>query len=231
VEKLISKDYADEVRQAILDLQATPSSELGQKQWMPEGNETTHYSIIDKWGNAVSVTYTLNSFFGAKVIADHTGFFLNNEMDDFAIKPGSPNQFGLVEGEKNAIAAGKRPLSSMVPTIITKNKKVAMIIGSPGGPRIITATLLAIINVLDYRMNIQDAVNAPRFHHQWMPDTIYVESNTFSQNTQQELIDMGYQLTTNPEWGAVEAIYIHPDTKIIDGANDRRKSAGAAVGN
>lgn len=231
VEKLISKDYAEQVRQKILDLQASPSRELNHAEKSEEeGLHTTHYSIMDQNGNAISVTYTLNSFFGAKVIAGKTGFFLNNEMDDFAVKAGSRNKFGLIQGNKNTIAPGKRPLSSMTPTIITKNKRVVMIVGSPGGPRIITSTLLTILNVLDYGMNIQEAVNAPRFHHQWLPDTIYAEPHTFSNAAIQELTDMGYHITPNPAWGAVEAIFIHMDNKKIEGANDIRRPAGKAAG-
>ncbi len=229
VEQLISKDYADQIREKILDNQATPSSDLSGKPPLQESTETTHYSIVDSFGNAVSVTYTLNAMFGAKVIAGETGFFLNDEMDDFTAKPGVVNQFGLTQGEANAIAPGKRPLSSMTPTIILKGKKIIMVVGSRGGPRIITSTLEAILNTLVYGMTIQQAVNAPRFHHQWMPDTIYVEPNTFSASTKDALSEMGYQLTLSEPWGAVEAIYINPKTNKIEGANDNRQPQGAAV--
>lgn len=230
INKLISKEYAEEVRRRILDTQATPSIELNEMTKSKEGVNTTHYSIIDKYGNAISVTYTLNSYFGAKVIAGNTGFFLNNEMDDFSAKVGGNNKFGLVEGNNNSIAAGKRPLSSMAPTIVMKGKKVVMILGSPGGPRIITSTLETILNALDYKMNIQEAVNAPRFHHQWLPDTIYVEPKTFDTSTMQKLVEMGYHITPNPSWSAVEAIYINPKNGVIYGANDIRRPAGKAVG-
>jgi gamma-glutamyltranspeptidase/glutathione hydrolase len=230
VSQLISKDYADQLRQRILDVKATPSSELGEKPAAQEGVNTTHYSVMDAKGNAVSVTYTLNSFFGAKVIAGKTGFFLNNEMDDFAIKSGSANQFGLVQREKNAIQPGKQPLSSMAPTIITLDKKVVMVLGSPGGSRIITSTLLTILNTLDYGMKIQDAVDAPRFHHQWLPDVIEMEPQAFSTEAINELETMGYSFNSVNSWGAVEAIYVDPKTKMIYGANDRRRSAGKAVG-
>lgn len=230
VEHLISKDYSDQIEQRILDVRATPSSELSDKQPSHEGVNTTHYSVVDKWGNAVAVTYTLNSFFGAGVIAGKTGFLLNDEMDDFSAKPGEKNQFGLVEGEKNKIEPGKRPLSSMTPTIVMKNKKVVMVVGSPGGPRIITSTLLTMLNVLDYGLNIQAAVNAARFHHQWLPDTIEIEPHDFSKSAMSQLKNMGYRFSPHEPWGAVEAIYIDPVTKVMYGANDKRRPAGKAVG-
>jgi gamma-glutamyltranspeptidase/glutathione hydrolase len=144
-----------------------------------EKPETTHYSVIDKDGNAVAVTYTINGLFGAGVIAGDTGFFLNNEMDDFTTAPGKPNLFGLVQGPRNAIAPGKRPLSSMSPTIITRDGKPVMVLGSPGGARIITITLETILNLVDYGMELQEAVDAPRFHHQWLPDTLQAEPGSF----------------------------------------------------
>jgi gamma-glutamyltranspeptidase/glutathione hydrolase len=167
VVRLISKDYAKQQHQQIPIDQATPSNELPAKTAEHEGNHTTHYSIIDKQGNAVAVTYTLNSWFGAKVIAGDTGFLLNDEMDDFSSKSGNANQFKLVQGSANRIQPGKRALSSMAPTIVTKGDQVFMVLGSRGGPRIITATLQTILNVIDYDMNIQAAVDAPRFHQQW----------------------------------------------------------------
>lgn len=230
IDVLTSKDYADQIERRILDVRATPSSELGDKPVSHEGENTTHFSVIDRWGNAVSVTYTLNSFYGAKVIAGHTGFFLNSEMDDFTSKPGEKNQFGLIQGDKNKIEGGKRPLSSMTPTIIMKNKKVVMVVGSPGGPRIITSTLLTILNVLDYGLPIQDAVNAPRYHHQWLPDTIEIEPQVFTLGVMNKLKNMGYHFTPHEPWGAVEAIYVNPVTKLVYGGNDKRRPAGKAVG-
>lgn len=230
VQQLISKKYAAEIRAHIHSAHPTPSDQLHHGALSTEGVQTTHYSVIDKKGNAVSVTYTLNSYFGAQVIAANTGFFLNNEMDDFAVKPNAKNQFGLVQGIKNDIQPGKRPLSSMTPTIITKDNQVVMIVGSPGGPRIITSTLLTILNVLDYGMNIQDAVDAPRFHHQWLPDSIDVEPSAFSPAVTSKLKQMGYRFTPRETWGAVEAIYIDPKTKVINGANDNRRPAGKAIG-
>lgn len=194
-----------------------------------ESSQTTHYSIVDQFGNAVSLTYTLNGFFGAKIIADHTGFFLNNEMDDFTIKLGEKNQFGLVQGKNNLIEPGKQPLSSMTPTIVTKDNQLVMVLGSPGGPKIISAVLETILNVIDYKMNIQEAVNAPRFHFQGIPNVVEMESKTFTQSTIQKLESMGYHFITKKPWGAVEAIYLDHHADQMFGANDRRRPAGAAV--
>lgn len=216
VEKLISKEYAAQIRNQIT-IDATQTT---------EGVNTTHYSVIDKFGNAVAVTYTLNSFFGAGIIANNTGFFLNNEMDDFTTQPGRTNQFGLVQGEKNAIQPGKRPLSSMTPTIILKDQNVVLVVGSPGGPRITTATLQTILNVLDYGLTIQDAVNAPRFHNQGLPNTIEVEPFAISSYSRVKLFAEGYRFVNHDYWGAVEAIYVDPKTRITYGANDIRRSAG-----
>lgn len=193
----------------------------------PEGLQTTHYSIVDKKGNAIAVTYTLNSFFGAGVIAGHTGFLLNNEMDDFTTRPGLPNQFGLIQGKYNLIEPGKRPLSSMTPTIIMKNNRVVMVLGSPGGPRIITSVLETILNVLDYQMTIEEAVNAPRFHYQAIPNRVDVEEGAFTEKTMKALRSCGYQFTLRKPWGAVEAIFIDPMTHQITAANDKRRPAGS----
>ena len=163
-----------------------------------ESQETTHYSIIDNDGNAVAVTYTLNGSFGAGVVADGTGILLNNEMDDFTQKPGVPNLYGLVQGEANAIEPKKTPLSSMSPTIVAKDGKPFMVIGSPGGSRIITITLEAIVNVVDHGMNIQEAIDAPRIHHQWLPDTVYIEPFGLSPDTEKLLAGMGYDLDRSP---------------------------------
>ena len=173
---LLDKNYATKLREAINPQKAAVSSELKPGVAPHEGSNTTHYSIVDKWGNAVSVTYTLNDWFGAGVMASKTGVILNDEMDDFTSKIGVPNMYGLVQGEANAIAPGKAPLSSMSPTIVTKDGKVVMVVGTPGGSRIITATLLTMLNVIDYGMNIQEAVDAPRFHQQWLPEETNLES-------------------------------------------------------
>lgn len=224
-QELLSKEYAKEISQKILANQPAP-------EIIPaaESANTTHYSVLDSKGNAVSVTYTLNGVFGAKVIADHTGFFLNNQMDDFTTKTGVANEFGLLQDDTNAIAAGKRPLSSMSPTIVLKDGRILMITGSPGGPRIITSVLLTILNVLDYGMKIEDAVNTPRFHHQASPDVIYSEPYAFSFMTNKQLENMGYRIEVQQPWSAVESIYIDPNTHEIFGAKDDRRPDGAAIG-
>jgi gamma-glutamyltranspeptidase/glutathione hydrolase len=246
--ELLSMDYAAKQRATITPDRATPSAEL--KSTDPEGSQTTHYSVIDAAGNAVGVTYTINSYFGAKVIAGDTGFFLNDEMDDFTAKPGAANMFGLVQGSANAIAPGKRPLSSMSPTLLSRDGHPFLLLGSPGGSRIITAIAEAIVNVVDYGMDVQSAVDAPRFHHQWLPDVIYAEPFTFSADTAEKLAAMGYKLQEQQPWGAVEAILVGPPKPAaaasggIDdsahraalvpghlyGANDSRRPGGAAMG-
>lgn len=239
--KMLSKDYADEIRARITPGEAGKSADLkpfGGK----ESTETTHYSIIDKDGNAVSVTYTLNGSFGAGVVAPGTGILLNNEMDDFTSKPGVANLYGLVQGEANAIAPKKAPLSSMSPTIVTKDGKPFMVIGSPGGSRIITITLEAILNVVDFGMNISEAVNAPRIHHQWQPDKVYYEPYALSPDTIAKLKDMGYTLdggVGGPVWGQAAGILVGGKSlaDIVDGkghgyygAIDSRAVAGSAKG-
>ncbi len=175
VEKLLTPEYAALIR-AQIDPQHAGSSALIKPGTPPhEKPETTHYSVADEHGNAVSVTYTINGLFGAGVMAPGTGYMLNDEMDDFTIKPGVPNLFGLVQGTANAIAPGKRPLSSMSPTLVLKNGRVAMVVGSPGGSRIITITLEVLLNLIDYGMEPQEAVNATRLHHQWLPDVVFTE--------------------------------------------------------
>ena len=230
VRQLTAKSYAATLRRHIKAKQASVS--VLDVPRLREGMHTTHYSLIDQAGNAVAVTYTLNSFFGAQEIAPHTGFFLNNEMDDFTASTLSPNQFGLMQGANNKIEPGKRPLSAMSPTIILNQRdgKPLLIVGCPGGPRIITATLLTILNVLDFGMTMQQAVDARRFHHQWLPDVIQMESGAFSQAIMRQLSGMGYQFTTVDNYGAVEAIYIDPRTHLLYGGSDNRRAAGAALG-
>ncbi|PRD44493.1 gamma-glutamyltransferase [Phyllobacterium phragmitis] len=197
--KLLDKRYAKEIREQISPFKAGVSQELMPKGF-GESTETTHYSIIDDEGNAVAVTYTLNGSFGAGVVAPGTGILLNNEMDDFTAKPGVPNLYGLVQGEANAIAPGKTPLSSMSPTIIAKDDKPFMVIGSPGGARIITITLEAIINVIDHGMDIQEAIDAPRIHHQWLPDKVYMEPYALSPDTRRLLAGMGHDIDVDERW-------------------------------
>jgi gamma-glutamyltranspeptidase / glutathione hydrolase len=231
IRRLTSAEHAAQLRATIKPDRATPSSEVrAGDAGAPEETETTHYSVVDAKGNAVSVTYTINFLFGNGKIAGDTGFFLNDEMDDFTSKPGVPNGFGLVQGKANAIAGGKRPLSSMSPTILLKNGKPFMVTGSPGGSTIITSVLQSILNVVDFRMNMQQAVNAPRFHHQWLPDDVVVEAGYLTPQSQAKLEAMGYSFRENAPWGALDSILIDPKTGQRQGANDGRRTAGLAAG-
>ena len=230
VARLVSPAHAASIRARILPDRATPSSQVQGMGAAPEGRHTTHYSVVDAQGNAVSVTYTINYLFGLGQIAGDTGFFLNNEMDDFTAKPGVPNSFGLVQGAANAVQPGKRPLSSMAPTIVLKRGRLFMVTGSPGGSTIISTTLESILNVVDFGMNLQQAVDAPRMHMQWYPDEIFVEPGYLSAQTQTALEAMGYRFKLVPAWGAAEAILVNPKTHLLEGANDRRRPAGRAVG-
>jgi gamma-glutamyltranspeptidase / glutathione hydrolase len=225
LQHLLSKDYAAEIRTAIDDGRAAPAATLEPPK---EKAETTHYSVVDSEGNAVAVTYTINGSFGAGVIAPGSGFFLNNEMDDFAVKPGTPNLYGLVQGEANAIAPGKRPLSSMAPTLVEKDGRVFLVLGSPGGSRIITAVLETILNIVDHGMPPQQAVAAPRLHHQGLPDEVAYERAGLTQETVAALTGMGYKLVEQRPWGAVELIEIANGR--LYGASDPRRPAGAAIG-
>ena len=241
VAKLTSDAYAEEIRARIDPYRAGVSADLTPAGF-GESTETTHYSIIDKDGNAVAVTYTLNGSFGTGKVAAGTGVLLNNEMDDFTMKPGVPNLYGLVQGAANAIEPGKSPLSSMSPTIVSKDGAPFMVIGSPGGSRIITITLEAILNVIDHGMNLQEAIDAPRIHHQWLPDRVYMEPRALSPDTLRILAGQGYQVGIDPDWtiwGEAAGILVGGrDLNEIEagtgprytGAIDSRASAGSARG-
>ena len=216
--------------------QATPSSKIKPGEVIfNESNETTHFSIIDKEGNAVSVTTTLNNSFGSKVFVENSGFFLNNEMDDFSSKPGYPNFFGVVGSEANSIQPKKRMLSAMTPTIVLKNNKPHLILGSPGGPSIITSVFQTILNVLEYGMSVNDAVSSPRFHHQWYPDLIVMENEAYSDELNTILSEKNYLIVKLPieedtlgvykrsDIGAVDAILIDDNLKVYGGADLRRE--------
>ena len=238
VEHLLNRDYAAKLRAAIDPHKAGISNEIKPGVAPHEGNNTTHYSIVDKWGNAVSVTYTLNEWFGAGVMASKTGVLLNDEMDDFTVKVGVPNMYGLVQGEANAIAPGKTPLSSMSPTIVTKDGKAVMVVGTPGGSRIITATLLTMLNVIDYGMNIQEAVDAPRFHQQWQPEETNVDTFAISPDTRKILESWGHKFAEPQPTNHVAAVLVgapalggQPVGKNrFYGANDPRRNTGQALG-
>ncbi|MFW0753387.1 gamma-glutamyltransferase [Pseudomonas sp. H11T01] len=235
---LLDKDYATKLRAAIDPQKAGISRDIKPGVAPHEGSNTTHYSIVDKWGNAVSVTYTLNDWFGAGVMASKTGIILNDEMDDFTSKVGVPNMYGLVQGEANAIAPGKAPLSSMSPTIVTKDGKTVMVVGTPGGSRIITATLLTILNVIDYKMNIQEAVDAPRFHQQWLPEETNLEAFAVSPDTQKILESWGQKFKGPQDANHVAAILVGAPSldgtpvgkNRFYGANDPRRGTGLSLG-
>ncbi|MDQ0121777.1 gamma-glutamyltranspeptidase/glutathione hydrolase [Pseudomonas lini] len=235
---LLDKNYATKIRDAIDPQKAGVSRELKPGVAPHEGSNTTHYSIVDKWGNAVSVTYTLNDWFGAGVMASKTGVILNDEMDDFTSKIGVPNMYGLVQGEANAIAPGKAPLSSMSPTIVTKDGKVVMVVGTPGGSRIITATLLTMLNVIDYGMNIQEAVDAPRFHQQWLPEETNLETFTTSPDTVKMLESWGHKFAGPQDPNHLAAILVGAPSlegkpvgkNRFYGANDPRRNTGLSLG-
>lgn len=236
--RLADKAYAAALRAGIVAERATPSSSLPGADFGHEGSNTTHYSIVDRQGNAVSVTYTLNDWFGARVTAAGTGILLNDEMDDFSAKPGSPNMFGLVEGANNAIAPGKRPLSSMTPTILTCDGKLFMVLGTPGGSRIPTGVLQVITNVIDHGMLLQEAVDVPRIHHQWLPDEIGYERYALSADTMKALEAMGHHLREIPYGNQIAAILVGSPgigaaplgANILYGSIDPRLNVGDAEG-
>ncbi len=238
IARLIDKAYAEKIRSAINPQLAGISKDIKPGVRPHEGSNTTHYSVIDQWGNAVAVTYTLNDWFGAKVTAGGTGILLNNEMDDFTVKIGVPNIYGLVQGEANAIAPGKRPLSSMSPTIVSKDGKPVLVLGTPGGSRIITAVLQTIIHAIDYDMTVQEAVDAPRFHQQWLPDVTNVENFALSPDTQKILTNMGHKFGAPQPPNHLAAIMVGAPAlngKPVGnnryyGAIDPRRPSGAVIG-
>ena len=224
VDELTSKEYAKKIFDRINPSKATPSDNVRPGLTpLKEGTNTTHYSVVDKFGNAVSVTYTINDSWGSGASVEGAGFLLNNEMDDFSVKPGVPNIYGLVGGDANAVAPFKRPLSSMSPSIVSKDGKTILVVGSPGGARIITTVLQVIANVIDRRMSVNAAVSAPRYHMQWLPDELRIEpGNGLSPADIEALVGMGYKLSLQPFMGDVNVIMIDPDTGVITGSHDSR---------
>jgi gamma-glutamyltranspeptidase / glutathione hydrolase len=243
VAQLIDKKYAAAWRESLNPARASDSKELRRPSGfgelerpaaqvkaysVREPENTTHYSVVDPKGNAVAVTTTLNESFGARVTAGKLGFLLNDEMDDFTSKPGVPNGYGLIQGEANAIGPGRRPLSAMAPTIVLKDGKLFLVLGSPGGPRIISTVANILMGVVDYGMDIQQAVNAPRFHHQWLPDRIYVEGVGFSPDTLKLLESRGHQIRPQGYWSDGECIAVDARSGDLLGAPDGRGGGKAA---
>jgi len=233
ISQLLDPAYIAKQRARIGD-RALRSADLAPGLAMHEGMHTTHYSIVDRYGNAVAVTYTINDGFGAYVVAPHTGFLLNDEMDDFTSKPGVANMFGLVQGAANAIAPGKRPLSSMTPTIALRDGRVAIVAGSPGGPTIITTVLQTLIDIIDFGMTPQQAVDTPRFHEQWLPEPVMLEDDAFKPALKAELAALGYTFrdarSDGGHWGSAQVIAIDPVSGAILGGSDSRRPGGAALG-
>jgi gamma-glutamyltranspeptidase/glutathione hydrolase len=231
IDSLIDTNYIKQRMHSFSWNKATPSSKVSNGKILGyESDETTHYSIIDQFGNAVSVTTTLNTGYGSKVVVKGAGFILNNEMDDFSSKPGVPNVYGLVGSKANAIASEKRMLSSMTPTIVEKNGKLKMVLGTPGGSTIITSVLQNIINVVDFNMGMQESIDKPRFHHQWLPDVIKMEPNGFNDKTKTKLNFLGYEIIEKNSLiiGRVDAILVLPNGQLEGGADKRGDDA--AVG-
>ena len=222
IDQLLDSAYNQKRYDEISFLKATPSVLVSSGKIPPsESPETTHISVVDANGNAVAITTTLNSSFGNKVMVKGAGFFLNNEMDDFSSKPGSPNQFGLIGGEANSIAPHKRMLSSMTPTIVTYKDKLKMVVGTPGGSTIITSVYQTLLNVIDHGMGMQEAVNAKRVHHQWYPDEIRVETDALTENVQNDLEKLGHQLRITDKIGRMDCILVLPDGRLEGGADPR----------
>ncbi len=235
VASLTSHRYAASVAASIDLEKATPSSQIGHGQPTAyESPQTTHFSVVDSAGNAVSNTYTLNMGFGSGVTVKGAGFLLNDEMDDFAAKPGTPNGFGLIQGEANSIAPRKRPLSSMTPTILLKDGRLALVVGSPGGPTIISTVLQILIHVIDHRMSLEEAIAAPRIHHQWMPDLVRAERSAVAPVVQSRLEAMGHKFANyvgerSDRWGDAEGIAIDAGSGLHTGVSDPRSPDAAAI--
>ncbi len=228
VKQLINKQYANSLAKKITLNKTTPSSEIKPGKLAPyESDQTTHYSVVDKWGNAVSNTYTLNFSYGSGLVAAGTGILLNNEMDDFSAKPGSPNGYGLIGGEANSVQGNKRPLSSMSPTIVMKDSTPFLVTGSPGGSRIINITLQMIMNTIDHDLNIAEATHAPRIHHQWQPDKLWVE-RSLNGDTIKILESKGHNVKVQRSIGSTQSIVITDDGKF--GASDPRRADAATIG-
>jgi gamma-glutamyltranspeptidase/glutathione hydrolase len=222
VDKLISDVYVKERMSTFNPVAATPSSAIkeGDHSFI-ESEETTHLSVVDKDGNAVAVTTTLNGGYGSRVVVAGSGFFLNNEMDDFSVKPGAPNMYGAVGGEANKIEPGKRMLSSMTPTIVEKEGKLFMVVGTPGGTTIITSVFQTILNVIDHGMTMQEAVEAKRIHSQWAPDLVFNEKGAMTVADSLELVKMGHTFKMRRAIGRVDAILVQADKKLEGGADPR----------
>jgi len=226
---ILSKKYAEKIRSIINLSKATPSNEIGPASFPGyESFETTHFSVLDEKGNAVSNTYTLNFSFGSGIMVDGAGFLLNNQMDDFSAKPGKPNAYGLIGGQANKIEPHKRMLSSMSPSIVLKDGDIFLITGSPGGSRIISTTLQIIINIIDHKLNLAEAVTAPRIHHQWLPDLLYVEKG-LSPDTLDLLKKKGHIIKSGLTMGAASSILVDIEKGVIYGASDPRRD-GLAMG-
>jgi len=226
VDKLISKEYAAAIRGRISSTKTYPPKYYGLGASPPEKGGTTHFSVVDRFGNAVACTLTINTQFGSKVFVPEAGIVLNNEMDDFAIHPGTPNVYRLIGADGNSLQPKKRPLSSMAPTVILEGDQVALVVGAAGGPRIISATLQTILNVLDFRMPIKQAVESPRIHHQWMPDELVVEGK-ISENSKKSLERLGHKVKERSSLGLVEAVSVQK-SKVTGAADPRQEEPALA---
>jgi gamma-glutamyltranspeptidase/glutathione hydrolase len=229
IQRLISKEYAAELRRSI-DVDQASASTPSSFVWPPESPETTHFSVVDRERNAVSLTYTLEQSYGVGAVVEGAGFLLNNEMGDFNAAPGLTTPQGLIGTEPNLAAPGKRMLSSMSPTIVVKDDLPFVVLGSPGGRTIINTVLLILLNIIDFQMDLQEAVDAPRFHHQWLPDRVNVESTLLSPGDLESLVSRGHSVQNIGSQGIVAAIMLHSDTGLLEGAADRREPESVAVG-